>query len=135
MVNKSAMTDCSYKNECGKKFFCVDYRGDIYPCGRYYDLKGSCLGSVHDNNIMEYTQMELSKECRECKYHKWCYGGCSAYRRIMSTEKSPLCYDIKKLFNYFSKEGINEYINYLKERKSYLMERISEIEDARHTTS
>lgn len=132
IVNKIAMSECSYKNECGKQFFCVDYKGDIYPCGRYCDQRGSCLGSVYNNTFTEFMQPELSKECFDCKFYKWCYGGCSAYRKIMCNNKSPLCYDIKKLFEYFSNEGIDEYINYLKKRKSVLMQRISEVEDMQH---
>lgn len=131
IVNDTKMSDCAYKNECGKNFICVDYKGDIYPCGRFYDVYGSCLGNVYNtNNILNFTPKELSNECKNCKYLKWCYGGCSAYREIMKSDKTLLCEDIKLLFDYFSDDGISAYINYLKEKKVYLNEILNEIENA-----
>lgn len=131
IINGSNMSDCAYKNECGKNFICVDYKGDIYPCGRFYDVTGSCLGNIKNtNNVLKYESEELSDDCKQCKYMKWCYGGCNAYRKIMNANKTPLCDDIKNLFDYFSDEGIMEYINYLKEKKVYLKEKLKEIENA-----
>lgn len=131
IVNETKMSECAYKNECGKNFICVDYKGDIYPCGRFYDVEGSCLGNVFNTNeITTFVQIELSEKCKNCKYLKWCYGGCSAYRKIMNTDKTPLCSDTKKMFDYFSDEGITKYIEYLKEKKVYLKEMLKDIENA-----
>lgn len=131
IINNTEMSDCAYKNQCGKNFICVDYKGDIYPCGRFYDVYGSCLGNVYNtDNISKFTPTKLLEECKNCKYLKWCYGGCSAYRQIMKSNKSLLCEDTKMLFDYFSNEGIIAYINYLKEKKAYLNEMLNEIENA-----
>lgn len=131
VINDTEMSDCAYKNECGKNFVCVDYNGDIYPCGRFYDVAGSCLGNVYDtNNTIKFSSMDLAEECKSCKYLKWCHGGCNAYRKIMGVDKTPLCIDTKMLFDYFSDDGITAYIDYLKEKKVYLNEMLNDIENA-----
>lgn len=129
IINNMPVHDCSYRNECGKSFICVDFKGDIYPCGRFCDVYGSCMGNVFSNtDTCKYHEYPLPEQCNSCKYLTRCYGGCSAYRQIMKSETPPLCYDIKRLYDYFSNEGIEKYIEYLKEKKSILE---SELEIAR----
>ncbi|MDY3972926.1 MAG: radical SAM protein [Clostridia bacterium] len=126
IVNDRNMYECSYRDVCGKNIISIDYNGDIYPCGRFGNVAESCMGNIKNEklNFNVPCLVKQEEECRKCRWIKWCNGGCDAYSYLSGTKQTPLCLDNRILFEFFSGDGIDEYIKYLKKRRGYLEERL-----------
>ena len=111
--------ECSFNKDCNKNFMCIDYKGDIYPCGKFSDMNAFRLGNIQDtshnkleeliqNRLLERRTRHLPQKCVQCRYIKLCNGGCSAEAVIDGdfNERPILCEDYMILFKYFSKEGL-----------------------------
>lgn len=136
-ILKKPIAECTYNPNCSKNFLCIDYLGDIYPCGKFSDIKRYCLGKVDgklvdlDNN--ETIQQLLSrrnelkpKECMQCEFQLKCNAGCTAEAviegNIRNIPKS--CLDYKILFEYFKKDGLVFLRNHLQFMKEKMMEKL-----------
>ena len=128
--------ECTFDPKCHESFLCIDHHGDIYPCGKYSDMKECKLGNVTDNLLDIFNSDILKclsarrlenkpKRCLDCKYLIYCNAACSAEASIDGcTEKEPLlCADYMALFEYFSQKGLLRYKEFLLKRKEALQKR------------
>lgn len=115
LISNRPLNDCAYNRHCGKRFVCIDFKGDIYPCGRFDSIDGACVGNIFDEKppLTIFTHKPLDEKCSMCKYVRFCNGGCSAYREMSKDEINPMCTDTQILLHYFSTEGMSLYIKYL----------------------
>ncbi|MDO4339111.1 MAG: radical SAM protein [Eubacteriales bacterium] len=116
IVNKQRIGECSFNPDCSSHFLCIDYVGDIYPCGKFSDMNKFKLGNIKDNIVDESILQTLNDRrgskspvaCRKCEYLWLCNCGCSAEACIDGDffAEPKLCKDYKMLFDYFSKDGL-----------------------------
>jgi uncharacterized protein len=90
VFQKQINLPCSYGYGCGTNFMGVDEKLDVYPCGKFADMKIFKLGNLVNNNIDELKinlwktklykrQMNLIEtECKGCQSIEYCHGGCAA---------------------------------------------------------
>lgn len=110
---------CSFNKRCNEDFVCIDYKGDIYPCGRFSDLGEFCIGNIdqHDYGIFEKPTIKklldrrnklLPTKCKQCKYLELCHAGCNAEAYISGSLQceTALCKDYFTLFDYFKGKGL-----------------------------
>ena len=102
-----------------QNFLCIDYKGDIYPCGKFADLHDYRLGSIHDmkfdpldcpsmKELMSRRTVALPSKCTKCQYLNLCHAGCNA-EALMSNgleQPSALCSDYRALFDFATSEGL-----------------------------
>lgn len=117
ILKDSHVRQCTFSKNCNDHFLCIDYAGDIFPCGKYADLKSFSLGNISDKNYDIHnhkilTEMKKRKttlmpeKCKVCKYLKYCNSGCNAECHIYSSDSPVLCEDYKELFDYFTSDGL-----------------------------
>ena len=116
---------CIFSERCHESFICVNQDGNIYPCGRYADDKANLLGNIHDGITESGHEMlkrlkvsRLRTECINCRYRKFCNGGCTVMNGMM-------CNDYKKFLDYLYADGLRKY-------KAYLLSRRDEIVSSLH---
>ena len=96
---------CSY-NSCVGKWFCINYKGNIYPCDRLYDER-FCFGNIMDyedfedvfeNNTFKNllkSSIQRREFCRRhCEIFDKCRGGCNASAHLgkgISCAQSDFC--------------------------------------------
>jgi uncharacterized protein len=97
---------CSMGGACGI-YFVVEGDGSLYPCD-FYCLDEYRLKSVFDADPFELTlkhrrfladSQKLDSECRECKYHFICRGGCKRDREPDFTHNKH-CAAYKQFFSH-----------------------------------
>ena len=133
---KDRIRECTFNAECNRGFLCVDYRGDIYPCGKFSDVHAFKLGNVfsQDADVVSSSQFQILTErrscglpmkCCACKYSSICHGGCSAEASIEGNLNEPpfLCDDYQMLFDYFGGKGLRLLRDQLVKSKHRLMEK------------
>lgn len=78
----------------------IDANGDIYPCCLLVRNPNYRLGNIYNKNIKDIWLCEsnkvsqyedLSFQCKECNYFKFCKGGCPAYRNKKNDNKDYRC--------------------------------------------
>lgn len=117
ILSGTPIRGCTFRENCHQDFLCVDYFGDIYPCGKFSDMHKEKLGNVKDcnYNIMSHPQLKellaersthLPNTCKNCKFLSYCNGGCSAERAINQQETLMNCSDYQSLFHYFTSHGL-----------------------------
>lgn len=119
LCNNKRIRECSFNEVCNKHFLCIDFKGDIYPCGKFSDMGKFCLGNITEANynIFESTMInsliarrgeQLPTKCRKCRHIELCHAGCNAEACINgSLQNTPaMCDDYIKLFDYFSRTGL-----------------------------
>lgn len=118
ILMKKNAKECTFCGGCSNEFICIDYDGDIYPCGKFSDMKKFRLGTINSEPGVvnkEIKQFLLSRrtcnlpdKCRTCKFLNLCNAGCTAEAAIQGNieEVTPLCEDYQKLFSYFSSDGL-----------------------------
>ena len=129
--------ECTFNKKCNKYFLCFDYKGDIYPCGRFSDIEEMRIGNIEKQSyvdIEKYLQKHIyirrdkivSKRCSECRYLKLCNGGCSAEALIEGKflEAPALCDDYLMLFKYFNSDGLKLLRKVLMKNRKFLEEQI-----------
>lgn len=135
ILRKDRIRECTFNAECNNGFLCIDYLGDIYPCGKYSDIHGFKLGNVllqkqdvlHSpqlKKLRERRSCKLPEKCKKCKYAILCHAGCNAEASIeMKFEQPPfLCDDYQMLFDYFGGRGLLLLREQLIESKRRLLE-------------
>ncbi len=126
--------ECTFSSDCYKSFLCIDYNGDIYPCGRFSDMQIYKIGNIFNENYdifdsdnfiaLKMFHRRINEQCGNCDYKIYCNGGCAAIRALESDLKNPLCEDYKKMIDFFQKEGIKLYKSYLLDKKQRLLHRL-----------
>lgn len=119
LYNDKNIRECSFKKDCNLHFLCIDYKGDIYPCGKYSDMEQYYIGNIAEKNYEVFHSEVICRllsrrnelmpgKCKKCKYISLCNAGCNAEACINgSLDKYPaMCEDYYKLFNYFMGQGL-----------------------------
>ncbi len=81
---------CHSTNRCSS-YLSVDWNGDVFLCGRFLGIPNFKLGNILENTLLEIMKSPVylniakqvssfANECKECKWKKVCFGGCSYYR-------------------------------------------------------
>lgn len=133
ILTGSPPRSCTFRENCHQDFLCIDYFGDIYPCGKFSDMHKEKLGNVKDCNydIMSHPQLRellaershhLPSTCTNCKFLPYCHGGCSAERAINQQETPINCGDYQVLFRYFTSHGLKIIKEQLLAYKDKLLE-------------
>ena len=89
LLGRPYQTECT--TFCNHAVFCVDVRGDVYPCERFFtcpSMDDQCFGNVNTDSFediwygekrtrfLEFIAM-IDTECLKCPYVDWCGGGCA----------------------------------------------------------
>ncbi len=111
--------ECSFNEDCNKHFLCIDFNGDIYPCGKFSDMGKFRLGNIIEenynvfesaliNSVLARRGEQLPPKCKECRYVKLCHAGCNAEACLNGSlyETPAMCDDYFKLFDYFTGRGL-----------------------------
>lgn len=119
IIYDQRLGECSFNKECNKNFICIDYNGDIFPCGKFSDMNEFKIGNIYitsfeelmtriNERLFSRRNRNLPEACAKCNFLKLCNGGCSAEAVIDGdfNERPILCEDYKMLFEYFSKDGL-----------------------------
>lgn len=133
IINKVRICECTFNPLCNNSFLCVDYNGDIYPCGKFADMALFRLGNVNETSVKNLNVDQIFMlidrrtkhkplECRICKYSDLCNAGCTAEAIVQGCfdGTSALCKDYKILFGYFHKNGLILLKDELKRLKKQL---------------
>lgn len=126
---------CTFTKSCHKNFLCIDYDGDIYPCGKFSDLKEYKLGNITERNekilespilqsLEERGTLKIPTKCQQCHNLKYCNCGCNAESVICKDNVPFQCRDYKVLFEYFLNEGLKLLKQQLLEYKKQRLEEI-----------
>jgi len=106
---------CHSTNRCSS-YLSLDSNGDVYLCGRFLGLSDFKLGNILENTLLEIMKLSVylniakqvssfAVECKECKWKKICFGGCSYYRYMNGgTLDSPyyFCSSIKTILEHMA---------------------------------
>ena len=133
ILSDGKIHECTFNPVCNRNFVCVDQLGNIYPCGKYSDLNEYRIGNIFDKSfslnqsgiirqLIERRTVKMPKKCDLCKYVAMCNAGCNAEASIDGDIGKPplLCEDYKKLFDYFSHDGLLLYKKKLVQRREEL---------------
>lgn len=150
IIGNTDIGECSYGGTCGKKFICLYSDGEVGACGRR--IRGHEYGSILDRSLLDLYNSPVAQkirsrdayltehDCQNCRYWKWCHGGCSfeAFNGIGDIfAKNLQCAARKQLIQYIMEDGVsllkqkliqrrNAYRKIIKLEKEIL----KEIEDA-----
>jgi uncharacterized protein len=80
---------CAFQETCGQCLV-VEHNGDVYPCDFYVEPQWQ-LGNVTQGGLNKILNSEKQAEfsrlkkmvpesCTDCRYEKYCHGGCTKYR-------------------------------------------------------
>jgi len=123
-VLTSRGTVCTFV-DCMGDTFAVGPDGSIYPCYRFVGMQKYVMGNVYDHpSIEELSKSDawklmfqfkdyVDKNCGECKYIKFCRGGCP-YNAIAPTEGKvkgvdPHCPAYKRIFKEITQRWEKEF--------------------------
>ena len=137
IIHNEEIRECSFKKDCNKHFLCIDYKGDIYPCGKFSDMDEMLIGNISEmtyeridyflkKKLYHRRNLKRPNTCKVCKFIKFCNGGCSAEAMIDGDiNKVPIiCKDYKILFEYFHGTGLKLLKKILIKQKQILEEHI-----------
>ena|GEM_PF-805942 len=112
-------TECTFVEDCSAQFVSVDFQGNVYPCGRLSKKEKFCYGNLKEKTLIDMLSSKefplfrrrkeilLKEDCKECRFFKYCYGGCPATGINGNPfRKTAFCEDYKRLFEYFSGDGL-----------------------------
>ena len=125
IFSHSQYGECTFSENCFCNFIALDYKGQIYPCGRFCDNNAFSGGNININSVSlpfenQVYKPEIRSECSVCKFQKLCNGGCPFMVWINKNHKNPLCHDYKKFFKYLMTDGLIFIENKLKEKREEL---------------
>ncbi|WP_455719728.1 radical SAM protein [Agathobacter sp.] len=137
IINNQQIRECSFDSQCNKHFLCIDYKGDIFPCGKFSDIEKMCIGNIGDTKfdyLESFLQQKICarrndkipEKCSKCQFINLCNAGCSAEAMIEGDyfNEPILCEDYLLLFKYFYTNGLRILRDALIKNKKYLEERI-----------
>lgn len=99
---------CTLQSRCGN-YLVVEHNGNVYSCDFYVDPQ-NFLGNIHDLNLFDMLNSpkhtvfgeqkgELTEACCQCKWLKFCQGGCTK-DRINKDQVSYLCSSYRTFLEY-----------------------------------
>jgi uncharacterized protein len=103
---------CELGGECAAHFACVDGAGNVFHCGRYFDL-GKSYGNLLDSDLpsvllhrerlelLERSKRLRETHCRRCEVWEFCHGGCPYFAQVYFGDKmreDPFCASYRRLF-------------------------------------
>jgi len=89
MLGNSKMRECSFNGNCAVSFLCLYADGTVGFCGRGGSIGNLSYGNLENNDIsaLYYSsnaekirarqEYLLAHDCKDCKYWRFCHGGCS----------------------------------------------------------
>ena len=103
---------CTVSERCGS-YFVVEHNGDVFACD-FFVVSRWRLGNITQTPLTELAKSEkfeqfaeakskLGDECANCRFVRWCYGGCQKHRTALggkSTGPSYFCEAYKRLFEH-----------------------------------
>jgi uncharacterized protein len=100
--------ECSLQDDCGT-YLVVEHTGDVYACDFFVEPKWH-LGNIHEDtmdkmlgsekqNIFGAMKKNLPPECIECRWLKYCTGGCPRYRPSPD-QPGYLCEAYRRFFHH-----------------------------------
>ncbi len=115
LVNKKLpATVCQTSRTCGNVLV-IENDGSLYACDHYVG-KDYFLGNIVDKNLRDalnshqqiafgQVKSDLVDECEDCKWLKYCYGGCTKNRFINKDNlvKYHLCEGVKTMHKHIEK--------------------------------
>lgn len=138
VLNQNNVSECTFNPDCNHNFICIDYLGDIYPCGKFSDVHAYKMGNIltTDDDILKNHQFrklqerrtcKLPNKCELCRFVHLCHAGCSAEACIEKNMNEPpyLCEDYQVLFEYFGEKGLLKLKEQLMKKKRILMEKLN----------
>lgn len=106
---------CCSNRDCRREWIGINPNGDVYPCDRYVPDKyhmgnimdtGSIAELYNSEGFKRYyadIDMRFERYCNDCKYGRFCRGGCNANHIAVSGSGSGLdefsCEQFKRKFN------------------------------------
>lgn len=103
--------DCTLGKSCGV-YVVVEYNGNVYSCDFFVE-PGWKLGNVMEDKLIFMLNSEhqkkfgqkkaaLPRDCKECRWLRYCWGGCTKDRQNNPQEKSMnyLCTSYKMFFSH-----------------------------------
>ena len=124
LIHPEYSAECTFSGNCFSKFLAIDYKGNLYPCGRFCDSHMFGLGNTAYTTVPvnphEDHRSFLSDKCHSCHYEKICHGGCPFMVWNQGEKKNPMCQDYQKLFDYLIDDGIRLIQSQLSERREQL---------------
>lgn len=127
--------ECTFSKSCIQDFICLNYDGNIYPCGRFSNIEKFCYGNIQDNkNLIDSEKLNKLisrknynkvKDCIGCKYINICTSGCTMTALVDSDNiysKTCFCEEYKQLFHFIYNEGFIMLKNVLINEKKKLTE-------------
>lgn len=135
IVHGQRIRECSFQEECSRRFLCLDDLGNIYPCGKCSDMDRFRLGTIWttppgalaDSPILRALAARrgerLPSACRSCRFVRLCHGGCSAQAALDGEVGAApaLCADYRMLFAYFHDEGLARLRRELERQRAGLL--------------
>lgn len=98
-------------------FMAITNNGDVYPCHRYVERPGFCIGNILEKRLLEiyeraapiYRELcSVNEECERCEWLGTCGNGCAFERLTMSGSfgnTAPECQTKKELFGYIKEKA------------------------------
>ncbi len=113
--------DCNLQPECGS-YTVVEYNGDVFSCDFFVEPEWK-LGNIMQDRLIEMLnsprqrefgrmKADLPPECTNCKWLKYCYGGCTKDRRHDPADhgSNHFCTSMKMFFEH-ADERLTELAN------------------------
>ena len=139
VVNNMPLNECTFSKLCSKNFICIDYDGNIYPCGRFSDIKKYSYGNIDEmdnliddnlfNILLDRRDLNLPMDCVSCKYKNLCNGGCTMTALVDGEDiysKTCFCNEYKELFEFMHKDALILIKDVLVERRKVLVKTMGE---------
>lgn len=121
IIADNDISECSFSGDCGDSFICIYSDGAVGVCGRRLPNKTYEYGSLYENSLLDLYKSDLARQirargdylqehdCKECKYWKWCHGGCT-FEAVNTTGKIYASYAgceyRKQLIDYLIEKGM-----------------------------
>ena len=87
LLSKNRLSDCTMSENCQMHFISIGPEGDVYPCNRFYGVKGYAFGNIVRDNLDDIMNSPARKrlcersaakieKCAVCDISEYCNGGC-----------------------------------------------------------
>ncbi len=105
---------CVHRQECGRSV-AMEHNGDVFSCDHFVTPEHR-LGNLMESPLAELVDSAqaarfgadksatLPRDCRECRYRRYCHGGCPAHRTDLTRAGEPglnhLCEGYKLFYGH-----------------------------------
>ncbi|MFO8017147.1 MAG: anaerobic sulfatase maturase [Promethearchaeia archaeon] len=112
---------CALNKKCGE-YMVIEWNGDVYPCDFFVNQEYK-LGNFKENTFSGLKQRRneqfmdlkgnLPKECSDCKWLKFCHGGCVKDRKTSNMKEKSKTYFCEG-YKLFFENTYRKFLNYAK---------------------